>query len=70
MGGKNLFVVNGKIILDVSIQDSNLENLVKITKEINNYNTEIYEIDILTTSGKLYTLKVDDVDVEWFIKEK
>ncbi|MBT2738282.1 hypothetical protein [Bacillus sp. ISL-7] len=63
-------VVYGKIILEVSIQDSKLENLLKVTKGINKYNIELYEIDILTSSGDVYSLKVDDVDVEWYLKEK
>ena len=63
-------VVYGKIILEVSIQDSKLENLLKVTKGINKYNIELYEIDILTSSGNVYSLKVDDVDVEWYLKEK
>ncbi|MFP5110527.1 hypothetical protein ACSU6B_28035 [Neobacillus sp. C211] len=62
--------VYGKIILEVSIQDSKLENLLKVTKGINKYNIELYEIDILTSSGDVYSLKVDDVDVEWYLKEK
>ena len=62
-------VVYGKIILEVSIQDSKLENLLKVTKGINKYNIELYEIDILTNSGDVYSLKVDDVDVEWHLKE-
>lgn len=62
-------VVYGKIILEVSIQDSKLENLLKVTKGINKYNIELYEIDILTSSGDVYRLKVDDVDVEWYLKE-
>jgi hypothetical protein len=64
-----LSVVYGKIILEVSIQDSKLENLLKVTKGINKYNIELYEIDILTSSGNVYSLKVDDVDVEWYLKE-
>jgi hypothetical protein len=64
-----LSVVYGKIILEVSIQDSKLENLLKVTKGINKYNIELYEIDILTNSGDVYSLKVDDVDVEWHLKE-
>lgn len=63
-------VVYGKIILEVSIQDSKLENLLKVIKGINKYNIELYEIDILTSSGNMYSLKVDDVDVEWYLKEK
>ncbi|QIZ06348.1 hypothetical protein HFZ78_06205 [Priestia megaterium] len=63
-------VVYGKIILEVSIQDSKLENLLKVIKGINKYNIELYEIDILTSSGNVYSLKVDDVDVEWYLKEK
>lgn len=66
---KSLSVVYGKIILEVSIQDSKLENLLKVTKGINKYNIELYEIDILTSSGDVYRLKVDDVDVEWYLKE-
>ena len=62
-------VLNGKIILEVSIQDSKLENLLKVTKGMNKYNIELYEIDILTSSGKVYNLKVDDVDIEWYLKE-
>jgi len=65
-----LSVVYGKIILEVSIQDSKLENLLKVTKGINKYNIELYKIDILTSSGDVYSLKVDDVDVEWYLKEK
>jgi hypothetical protein len=65
-----LSVVYGKIILEVSIQDSKLENLLKVTKGINKYNIELYEIDILTSLGNVYSLKVDDVDVEWYLKEK
>ncbi|PGY04995.1 hypothetical protein [Bacillus sp. AFS031507] len=64
-----MFVVNGKIILEVSLQDSKLEKLLKVTKGINKYNIELYEIDILTSSGNVYSLKVDDVDVEWYLKE-
>jgi hypothetical protein len=64
-----LSVVYGKIILEVSIQDSKLENLLKVTKGINKYNIELYEIDILTGSGNVYSLKVDDVDIEWYLKE-
>ncbi|MGF6952614.1 hypothetical protein QF028_005119 [Neobacillus sp. B4I6] len=63
-------VVYGKIILEVSIQDSKLENLLKVIKGINKYNIELYEIDILTSSGNVYSLKVDGVDVEWYLKEK
>ncbi|MDQ0970512.1 hypothetical protein QFZ31_000390 [Neobacillus niacini] len=62
-------VLSGKIILEVSIQDSKLENLLKVTKKMNKYNIEIYEIDLLTSSGKVYNLKVDDVDIEWYVKE-
>ena len=69
-GEKSLSVVYGKIILEVSIQDSKLENLLKVTKGINKYNIELYKIDILTSSGDVYSLKVDDVDVEWYLKEK
>jgi hypothetical protein len=65
-----LSVVYGKIILEVSIQDSKLENLLKVIKGINKYNIELYEIDILTSSGNVYSLKVDGVDVEWYLKEK
>jgi hypothetical protein len=65
-----LSVVYGKIILEVSIQDSKLENLLRVTKGINKYNIELYEIDILTSSGDVYSLKIDDVDVEWYLKEK
>jgi hypothetical protein len=69
-GEKSLSVVYGKIILEVSIQDSKLENLLKVIKGINKYNIELYEIDILTSSGNVYSLKVDGVDVEWYLKEK
>ncbi|MBT2725107.1 MULTISPECIES: hypothetical protein [unclassified Bacillus (in: firmicutes)] len=60
-----MHVANGKIVLDLSIRDTNLENLLILTKGINKYNIELYEIDILTSSGKVYSFKVDNVVVEW-----
>jgi hypothetical protein len=64
-----LFVAHGKIILEVSIPENKLEKLLKVVQGINKYNIELYEIDILTSSGNVYNLKVDDVDIEWNLKE-
>jgi hypothetical protein len=64
-----LFVAHGKIILEVSIPDSKLEKLLKVVQGINKYNIELYEIDIVTSSGNVFNLKVDDVDIEWNLKE-
>jgi hypothetical protein len=64
-----LFVAHGKITLEVSIPESKLEKLLKVVQGINKYNIELYEIDILTSSGNVYNLKVDDVDIEWNLKE-
>lgn len=64
-----MFVAHGKIILEVSIPENKLEKLLKVVQGINKYNIELYEIDILTSSGNVYNLKVDDVDIEWNLKE-
>jgi hypothetical protein len=64
-----LFVAHGKIILEVSIPENKLEKLLKVVQGINKYNIELYEIDISTSSGNVYNLKVDDVDIEWNLKE-
>lgn len=64
-----MVVAHGKIILEVSIPENKLEKLLKVVQGINKYNIELYEIDILTSSGNVYNLKVDDVDIEWYLKE-
>lgn len=57
----------GKIILEVSVEERTLDDLLDVTRCLNNYNLKIYEINLQTETGEVYKLKVDDVNIDWDI---
>ena len=60
-----MYLAQGKITLEVSIEQDTLEDLLNVTRCLNNYNVGMYDINIATESGKTFTLKVDDVHIKW-----
>ncbi|OIK13576.1 hypothetical protein BIV60_13865 [Bacillus sp. MUM 116] len=62
-----MYLAQGEIKLEVSIEQDKLEDLLNITRCLNNYNIEIYDIKIQTGSGETFNLKVDDVSIKWDI---
>ncbi|MDQ6600742.1 hypothetical protein [Bacillus salipaludis] len=60
-----MYIAQGKIILEVSIEENTLEDLLNVTRSLNNYNLKIYDINLQTESGEFYKLKVDDINIKW-----
>jgi DNA-directed RNA polymerase len=58
-------LVQGRIVLDVSIKEEKLERLLEMIREINEYNVELNELNIPLCNGDSQEVKVDGISVEW-----
>jgi hypothetical protein len=58
-------LVQGRLVLDVSIQEEKLERLLEMVRSLNNNNVEMYELDVPLSDGDSQEVIVDSVSVEW-----
>jgi hypothetical protein len=53
----------GRLVLDITIQEGKLEKLLEMISQLNENNIELYELDIPLSNGS-QEVKVDGVTVE------
>jgi hypothetical protein len=58
-------LVQGRLVLDVSIQEEKLERLLEMISKLNDNNLEMYELNVPLSNGESQEVIVDNVSVEW-----
>jgi hypothetical protein len=56
--------VQGRLVLDITIQEGKLEKLLEMISRLNENNIELYELNVPLSNGS-QEVKVDGVSVEW-----